>query len=79
MCFSAFANFGSDATGFSTKFPGLTPHLITLNVQFRSPLQREFLMLNGTCCAEERGLKYILENKGRCKDKGQVKLISSLS
>jgi hypothetical protein len=72
MCFSAFANFSTEGTGFSSKFPGLTSHLITLNGQFASPLMREFFMLSGACCAEERGLKYILENKGECKQKGQV-------
>ena len=72
MCFSAMANFATEATGFAQKFPGLTPHLITLNGQFKSPLMRELFLLTGACCAEEKGLKYILENKGLCKEKGQV-------
>jgi hypothetical protein len=72
MCFSTFANFSTEATGFSSKFPGLTSHLITLNGQFASPISRELFMTSGACCAEEKGLKYILENKGNCKPKGQV-------
>lgn len=72
MCFSSMINFGTDATRFSELFPGLEPHLITLNGQFFSPLMREFFMMCGACACEEKSLRYILENKGRCKQKGQV-------
>lgn len=30
MSFSAFGNFGTEGTGFSKIFPGLTPHLLVL-------------------------------------------------
>lgn len=72
MCFSAFINFGTEATGFSNKFPGLSPHLITLNGQFYSPLMREFFMMCGSCGASRDSLLHILNNKGSCEKKGQV-------
>ncbi|RNA21588.1 2-acylglycerol O-acyltransferase 2 [Brachionus plicatilis] len=72
MSFSAMVNFGTDATDFPNLFPGLEPHLITLNGQFYSPLMREFFMMCGACACEEKSLKYILSNKGRCQKKGQV-------
>jgi hypothetical protein len=77
MCFSAMANFATDATGFSEKFPGLTSNLITLNGQFKSPLMRELFMATGSCGCDEKGLRYILENKGQCKQKGQVNILKT--
>jgi hypothetical protein len=67
-----FANFSTEATGFSEKFPGLTPHLLTLKIQFSTPIHREALMLQGICAASDKSIKYILNNKGVCKQKGQV-------
>lgn len=72
MCFSSLINFGTEATGFSDKFPGLTPHLITLNAQFFSPIMREFVMSSGSLSASRESLKYALSNQGNCKKKGQV-------
>ncbi len=43
----AFINFGTDATGFPMKFPGLDPHLITLVCQFYWPIRREYISLSG--------------------------------
>ncbi len=72
-----FANFSTEATGFSEKFPGLTPHLLTLKIQFSTPVHREALMIHGVCAASEKSIKYILNNKGVCKEKGQVKNVNS--
>lgn len=72
MCFSSLINFGTEATGFSHKFPGITPHLITLNAQFYSPLMREFVLSSGTLSASRDSLKYVLTNQENCKQKGQV-------
>ena len=41
MCFGIFGNFGTEATGFSQIFPGINPHLLTLNTQFMPPIMRE--------------------------------------
>jgi hypothetical protein len=72
MCFSAFVNFATEGTDFSGTFPGLTPHLITLEGQFLSPLMREFFLTSGACAASRDSLAYILNNKGQCKKKGQL-------
>ena len=34
MVASAFANFGTEGTGFSEKFPGITPYLLVLKCKF---------------------------------------------
>ncbi len=43
----AFCNFGSDATGFSEKFPGVTPYLLTLETNFRWPILRGYTLWMG--------------------------------
>jgi hypothetical protein len=65
-------NFATEATGFKRLFPGLTPHLLTLNMCFYVPIVREFLLLHGCGVASNKSLKYILSNKGQCKQLGQV-------
>jgi hypothetical protein len=75
MCFSAMTNFGTEATGFSHKFPGLTRHLMALQLLFYPPLGREYVMTSGTCPVSKDSIKYILNNRGQCKEKGQVCVI----
>lgn len=48
FCFGAFCNFGTEATGFSKKFPGIKPSLATLAGNFRFPVLRDYLMSGGT-------------------------------
>ncbi|XP_075919833.1 uncharacterized protein LOC142922788 isoform X2 [Petromyzon marinus] len=43
----AFLNFATEATDFSRRFPGLTPHLATLPINFRMPLYRDYIMAGG--------------------------------
>jgi hypothetical protein len=64
------ANFCTEATGFSRKFPGITPSQITSLLYL--PVLREMAMLFGFCNSSDRSLKFILDNTGKCKDKGQV-------
>lgn len=47
LAVGAFINFGTEATGFSTIFPGITPHLMTLSLWFRVPFLRDYLMSAG--------------------------------
>lgn len=47
FCFGAFCNFGTEATGFSKKFPGIRPSLATLAGNFRLPVLRDYLMSGG--------------------------------
>ena len=64
MAFGTTGNFGTDATGFSELFPGITAHLVTLNIQFRIPFFREWLMFMGICPASKECLVHILTNMG---------------
>ena len=43
----AFLNFCTEASGFSTLFPGITPHLMMLSLWFRIPFFRDYLMSGG--------------------------------
>uniref|UniRef100_UPI00398EAD0B diacylglycerol O-acyltransferase 2 n=1 Tax=Pristiophorus japonicus TaxID=55135 RepID=UPI00398EAD0B len=47
FCFGGFCNFGTEATGFSNKFPGIRPFLATLAGNFRMPILRDYLMSGG--------------------------------
>lgn len=47
LAVGAFINFGTEATGFSTIFPGITPHLMMLSLWFRVPFLRDYLMSGG--------------------------------
>ena len=73
MCFSAMSAFGTEALGFCDRFPGLTPHLVTLNMNFYFPGNRELDLALGLVSANKESLKYVLNNRGVCKNKGQVK------
>ena len=47
LCFGSFLNFATEATGFSSLFPGLKPYLLTLEGQFMMPLHRELFLFTG--------------------------------
>jgi hypothetical protein len=66
MSFSAM-NFCSEATGFSEKFPGISPRLHVLNCQFYSPIWREIVMSIGACSASKESLKYFLDDEVKGK------------
>ncbi|XP_002737231.1 2-acylglycerol O-acyltransferase 2-A-like [Saccoglossus kowalevskii] len=64
MSAGAFCNFGSEATGFSEKYPGITPYLITLVGQFWFPFHRDYIMQSGVCDCSKESLTYLLEESG---------------
>ncbi|MGH0185115.1 UNVERIFIED_CONTAM: hypothetical protein FKN15_017056 [Acipenser sinensis] len=64
FCFGAFCNFGTEATGFSKKFPGICPHLATLAGNFRLPLLRDYLMSGGICPVNRNSMDYLLSRNG---------------
>ncbi len=57
-------NFACDSTGFSRGFPGVHPHLLTLNSNFTIPFYREFLLFLGVCSVSKRSCERILR-KGK--------------
>ncbi len=56
----AFGCFGSDACGFSRKFPGIDLRLLTLALNFYCPFLREFLLHMGICSASRKSCDQIL-------------------
>lgn len=47
-------------TGFSTLFPGLNPHLLTLASNFRVPIYRDILLALGVCSVSKASCASIL-------------------
>ncbi|XP_030648954.1 diacylglycerol O-acyltransferase 2 [Chanos chanos] len=64
LCFGAFCNFGTEATGFSEKFPGIKPSLATLAGNFRLPVLRDYLMSGGICPVNRNSIDYLLSSNG---------------
>ncbi|CAB1316448.1 unnamed protein product [Coregonus sp. 'balchen'] len=64
FAFGAFCNFGTEATGFSKKFPGIKPSLATLAGNFRMPVFRDYLMSGGICPVNRNAIDYLLSQNG---------------
>ena len=60
----ALGNFCGEGTGFSEKFPGIYPHLLTLTVNFKFPFSREYCMAMGVCSVDKDSIEYILTKMG---------------
>ena len=58
----AFAAFGTEALDFSKTFPGITPHLMTLDMNFKPPFLREFVMSMGACAVNRKSCANILQS-----------------
>ncbi|XP_003745579.1 2-acylglycerol O-acyltransferase 2 [Galendromus occidentalis] len=61
----AFSNFATEATGFSEKFPGIVPHLLTLEGQFFFPLHRELVLACGLSSVSRESIINLLNYKGK--------------
>ncbi|XP_062372757.1 2-acylglycerol O-acyltransferase 2-A [Sardina pilchardus] len=55
-----FGNFCTEASGFSTLFPGLTPYLLMLPFWFRVPFFRDYIMSGGLVSSEKASASYII-------------------
>ncbi|KAM8965952.1 acyl-CoA wax alcohol acyltransferase 1 [Sarcophilus harrisii] len=64
LTFGAFCNFCTEATSFSTTFPGITPYLATLSWFFKIPFIREYLMAKGVCPVSQPAIDYMLSKNG---------------
>ena len=60
----AIGNFGTEATGFSAKFPGIVPHLLTLRMNFTFPFIRDLIMASGVCSVDKESIEHILQKMG---------------
>jgi hypothetical protein len=57
----AFINFGTNATDFNKKFPGIQSYPATLAGQFNFPFRREIIISLGIIAASARGITHILK------------------
>jgi len=64
LCFGAVGAFLTEGCGFSESFPGINPHLLTVEGQFWWPGCREFLMLGGACSVSKRSIAHLLGRPG---------------
>jgi len=66
LCTGAVGAFGTEGADFQKIFPGITPKVLTLSVQFWFPLHRELAYCLGGCCASKKGMRSLLtsEEKG---------------
>lgn len=60
LTLSAWVCFDTEATGFAAKYPGIDVHPLTLEINFRLPFIREFLLAFGICDASRSSIKRIL-------------------
>ncbi|KAG2233779.1 diacylglycerol acyltransferase [Thamnidium elegans] len=58
----AFANFGTDATGFSSLFPGIKPSLLTLTSNFSIPFYRDYILSLGLAAVSRKSCEHILSS-----------------
>nr|XP_019009960.1 2-acylglycerol O-acyltransferase 2 [Kwoniella pini CBS 10737]OCF48741.1 2-acylglycerol O-acyltransferase 2 [Kwoniella pini CBS 10737] len=56
----AFATFATEGTNFSEYFPGIKPHLLTLESNFKIPFYRDILMFHGICSVAKKACANIL-------------------
>ncbi|KAG7094327.1 hypothetical protein E1B28_007926 [Marasmius oreades] len=57
----ALTTFATEATGFSTAFPGIKPHLLTLASNFKMPIYRDILLAMGICSVSKSSCNNILK------------------
>ncbi|KAJ8416594.1 hypothetical protein AAFF_G00324720 [Aldrovandia affinis] len=60
----AFGNFCTEASGFATLFPGLTPYLLMLPFWFRVPFFRDYIMCGGLVSSEKSSASYVVSRPG---------------
>lgn len=65
LSLSAFLNFGTEATGFSEKFPGIRNSLLTISSNFKLPFYRDYLLSLGLASVSKRSCANLLRN-GNC-------------
>ncbi|XP_071798920.1 2-acylglycerol O-acyltransferase 2-A-like [Asterias amurensis] len=64
MSMGAFVNFATEATGFSLKYPGITPYILTLAGWFKLPLARDYIMMGGACDVSKESVDWLLGKSG---------------
>ncbi|CAL8082066.1 unnamed protein product [Orchesella dallaii] len=60
LCSGAFGNFATEGNDVKKVFPGIVPHLLTLEGHYLFPFYREYLMCSGSCSASKSSMNYLL-------------------
>ena len=60
LAFGTWLGFGCEALGFSRLFPGIDVRVSTLNINFRAPVLREYLLLHGVCSVSKEAILTLL-------------------
>ncbi|EHA99876.1 2-acylglycerol O-acyltransferase 2 [Heterocephalus glaber] len=60
----AFLSLCTESTGFSLLFPGIHPYLMMLNLWFRVPFFRDYIMCSGLVTSDKESAGHILSKKG---------------
>ncbi|XP_030055904.1 2-acylglycerol O-acyltransferase 2 [Microcaecilia unicolor] len=60
----AFVNFCTEATGFHSLYPGMTPYLLMLPIWFRAPFFRDYIMCGGLIPSDRESAAYPLKREG---------------
>jgi len=63
IAFGATCSFSTEATGFSKKFPGIRPHMLTLDGNFNVPFLREWLLWLGICPVSKESIRWLLHDE----------------
>ena len=63
FAFGAAGNFLTDATHFSTLFPNIRPHLLTLDFNFLCPIMREIYQYLGSCSVSKESINYFMSGQ----------------
>ncbi|TFB05843.1 Diacylglycerol O-acyltransferase 2A [Trichoderma ghanense] len=64
----AWSAFGTNALGFSEKFPGITNTLLTLESNFRLPFYRDYILAMGMASVSKESIRNILSRGGPKND-----------
>jgi len=59
-----FGAFGTEGAGFSTKYPGISPYLHTLDMNCLGPLHREWILGLGCCSSSKKSISHVLSRPG---------------
>ncbi|KAF9427638.1 diacylglycerol O-acyltransferase 1 [Entomortierella beljakovae] len=62
LSMGALGTFGTEGLGFSKKFPGIKPVLLTLQTNFQIPFYRDYIMAHGLGSVSKSSCEYVLNS-----------------
>ena len=61
LCLSGWINFSTNGTSFDDKFPGIKLHALTLRLNLKTPIVREYIMHHGLADASRQTCLRLLQ------------------